>query len=261
MNNCINCNREVETPFCGHCGQSQQPTLLTNRAFLKQLINTISLVNSPLKKTVLALWQSPGVFVHNFAKGKRVGYLNSVSFFIMLLALYVIIAPLIIDFNLSQFSMGVAQNTSAERQPSRAISVMNYIRENAGELKEFIKQGINFFYFFFPFALYFYMPKNPLAKEKGLLLSAAFYYVAMSLLMAVPFLLLSLLYQPLLVGRFLVATIYLTFAFHRFYREIKKHSVFSLLVRVLMSYLTYLLFVGLIMSTWIISRLIISGIL
>lgn len=261
MSNCINCNKEVNTQFCGFCGQSQNITSLTSREYLSQLINTIALVNSPLKKTVIALWECPGRFVHNYAKGQRVGFLSSASFFIMLLALYVIIVPLTIDANLSQAAFGNTETSLSDAQQSNSVSAFNYIKNNTSELKEFIKQGVNFFYFFFPFTLYFYMPKKSFANEKGVLFSAAFYYVAMSLLMAIPFLLLSLLYQPLLIGRFIVAIVYLTFAFNRFYGVIEKHSIFSLLIRVLLAYLTYLLFVGLIMSGWIISHLIVKGIL
>lgn len=244
---CINCGQPTSDPFCGKCGQAQSLPPLTTRQILKDTWNTITLVNSPLKRTLKHLWKCPGSFVIQYTQGKRVDFLKPTTFFIMILAMYVLLIPYILEHNFSELTQDLS-TTSNQRVQDQAIR--EFMKENIPEIRQGIQKGINFFYFLLPFALAFYMPKKQLEPNRGLVIYAAFYFVGMTMVLSLPLLFLAIFFQPFISLRLLVAVLYLIYAFWRLYKLVHPINIFSIAIRVMAAYLTYIFLVSVGIVLW-----------
>lgn len=245
---CINCGEHTSAMYCGKCGQAQNLPPLTISQILHDIWDTITLVNSPLKRTFSQLWRRPGSFVVNYTKGQRVGFLKPTTFFIMILAIYVLLIPYMLEQNFSEMT----QDLTKLRGQDQAVN--EFIKENIPQIRQGIQKGINFFYFLLPFALAFYMPKKPFDPNRGIVVYAAFYYVGMTMVISLPFLFLSIFFQPFISMRLLIAVVYLVFAFWRLYKTSLKQSMLSIFLRVVMAYLTYIFLIALGIVVWMLAK-------
>lgn len=80
---CKNCNSYFEGNYCNNCGQKADVKRLTtsnlSREFLKEFFN----VDSTLLFTIKALFVRPGEMLRGYIAGKRIAYLNSFSYLLI----------------------------------------------------------------------------------------------------------------------------------------------------------------------------------
>lgn len=84
---CLNCEKKVEGNFCKNCGQkiSTHRFSLTH-FFLHDFIHGIFHIDEGIFYTLKKLITNPGNSVRNFVQGKRVGFFNSFTLIVILIA-------------------------------------------------------------------------------------------------------------------------------------------------------------------------------
>ena len=71
MSKCPNCGSEVETQFCGGCGQEQGQLLIPVRVWLSEAASDLFSADSRLPRTLATLITKPGALTAEWVKGRR----------------------------------------------------------------------------------------------------------------------------------------------------------------------------------------------
>jgi hypothetical protein len=79
--NCLNCNRTVESRFCGFCGQENLEPRESFFDILKHTFEDFSHFDSKFFTTVKYLFLKPGLLTLEFNRGKRASYVNPIRLF------------------------------------------------------------------------------------------------------------------------------------------------------------------------------------
>jgi hypothetical protein len=123
MATCINCSREVETPYCPQCGQ-RSPVRGINFANLwADFAARIYGFDGMFPRTLKDLTIRPGQVAREYIAGNRVKYYGPVGYFFLMLTLYLLLASML-EIDLVDFTMKSSPATSQQGAGQREISLM-----------------------------------------------------------------------------------------------------------------------------------------
>ncbi len=99
MTLCINCNQEVSTPFCSHCGQPNPPKKITFANMWFDFQSRIYGFDGMLPRTLRDLSMRPGVVAREYIYGNRVKYYGPVGYFFLMITVFLLLLSIFeIDF-------------------------------------------------------------------------------------------------------------------------------------------------------------------
>lgn len=98
MQTCKNCGTEFDGNFCPNCGQKPNNGRIIFRESVRDILEHYFDFDTPLFRTIKGLITNPGKIIKEYIHGRRKSYSHPFRYFILVLALYLIIKSLI-DFN------------------------------------------------------------------------------------------------------------------------------------------------------------------
>lgn len=86
-NRCLNCEANLEGPYCGQCGQARADRLLPFKAWLGDFFGSFLKLDSRLLRTVKEILFHPGRATVNFGKGRRIPFAGPAKVYIIVSAI------------------------------------------------------------------------------------------------------------------------------------------------------------------------------
>ncbi len=96
---CINCNEEVNAPFCGHCAQPNPPKRLNFGNMWLDFQSRIYGFDGMFPRTLRDLTIRPGIAAKEHIQGNRVKHYGPVGYFFLMITVFVLMMSVLeIDF-------------------------------------------------------------------------------------------------------------------------------------------------------------------
>jgi hypothetical protein len=89
---CLNCGAEVTSMYCPDCGQKATVDRLTWHHLLEETVHFFTHIEEGFLKTTKELITKPGIVHKNFLDGKRKTYHRPVSFLLIWVAVFLLVA-------------------------------------------------------------------------------------------------------------------------------------------------------------------------
>ncbi len=100
MVSCINCNKEVSTSFCGHCGQPNPPRKLSFGNMWYDFQSRVYGFDGMFPRTLRDLTIRPGIAAKEYIQGNRVKHYGPVGYFFLMITVFVLMMSMLeIDFS------------------------------------------------------------------------------------------------------------------------------------------------------------------
>lgn len=141
---CNNCDTEFEGNFCPNCGQRPNSGRIVLKESVRDILEHYFDFDAPLFRTITGLITRPGALIREYIFGKRKKYSHPVRYYILVLAVYLVLQ------NLMEFD------------PIAIVSELMGATElpNPGSVQTkasyFLRNNINLFLLFFSFFLAFF---------------------------------------------------------------------------------------------------------
>jgi len=97
MENCLNCGTKLRGKFCHNCGQEKITKKITLSSVTREFLRNSLHWESTIINTYKELFKHPGIFIRNYLAGKRKDFTKPISFYLIILAAYVILFHLLND--------------------------------------------------------------------------------------------------------------------------------------------------------------------
>jgi hypothetical protein len=232
MENCLNCGTEIKGKYCYNCGQEKISNRMSVKSLFHDFIHSTFHWESTLIFTIKELFVSPGNFIKNFISGKRKSYTKPVSFFILMVTVFVILFHLFSD-NFITFVNQTLMGDNADKYHPQGISIV--------ELQHFFFSKINYFMFLLPpvFALYFRMFYKKLNLNYAEALAFGFYVVGMGLFISLFLVLFALVNVKFWSLRLITTFGYYTYALLSFSKEKFFPGFFKSLAVIILTYTSF----------------------
>ena len=91
MKQCKNCGREFQDEYCSHCGQKAKVERITFVFIWHELLHFFTHIESGFFFTSWRMLISPGKTTTGFIEGKRKNYQSPISYFLIWIALYILL--------------------------------------------------------------------------------------------------------------------------------------------------------------------------
>jgi hypothetical protein len=237
MKKCHYCGFESGGKYCPDCGKKMDAERLDAKTVFHEIFvkGILHWENSKLK-TFKHMILYPGNSVRTYIECKREMYVKPFMYFFSIQTMFVVIYHLLSGRYFSSLEYTSINHEQAER------------------LHGLINSYINYLYYFLPvfFSLYVYLF---LKKKSGLNYAestvATLYWLGTSLVFSIASMLLSLIHIQFWNAGIFFISIYLIYALMQFTNEKNVNGFFRSLTIVFMSYLTYFLFVLLILQIFL----------
>lgn len=86
---CINCDHELQGPFCAHCGRPRQPKRINRSYVLSEIAGTLNFQKGILF-TVRALLLRPGKSIREFLREDRTKLVKPIGFIVLCSLVYIV---------------------------------------------------------------------------------------------------------------------------------------------------------------------------
>lgn len=139
--NCNNCGTELSGTFCPSCGQRRNSGRIVLKESAREVLEHYFDFDTPLFRTIKGLTTKPSKIIKEYIFGKRKSYAHPFRYFILVLAVYIIIKNLISFDPIKVFSEVVG---AREMPDSNAVSTKG---------SNFFSSHINSFLFLYTFTL------------------------------------------------------------------------------------------------------------
>lgn len=131
--NCINCGEDVTGNFCSNCGQKKKISRITLKEGWNDFWSKLYGFDGVFFRTISDLTIRPGFVAQSFIKGNRVTYYGPISYFFLMVTLFIIILNLLgLDFkafiNASQETFQMTEQSKAQQEINQ--TVMGLVSEN-----------------------------------------------------------------------------------------------------------------------------------
>lgn len=239
MGNCNNCGAESGGKYCPECGQETTVKRLEVKTIFHDITHGILHWENSILKTFRALLTSPGITASNYISGMRKAYVKPFSYFIFIQTVYVLVFHSLSDkyFVFMNYTINAQESMKGEIE----------------HLQHAVNAYINYFNYFMPvfFALYFFLffkKKTGVNYAESMALS--FYWVGTSLVFGIALMLLSLIDIRIWSLRFIITPVYLIFATLQFSKTPKFRDITKGILTVFAGYITYVLFIAIILFAY-----------
>jgi hypothetical protein len=108
---CLNCKNELNGNYCSNCGQSATVSRITLRETIADFFSASFALEGPLMITLKNLLVNPGKVFREYLAGHRKLYYKPVAFFILLIAIYILLRS-VLDYNPVNQRMEGANNST-----------------------------------------------------------------------------------------------------------------------------------------------------
>ncbi len=231
MRSCNNCHTEFDSNFCPNCGQRPNSGRIVFKESVKDVLEHYFDFDAPLFRTIKRMITNPGTLIREYIFGKRKSYSHPFRYFILVLAVYLIVVQLI-DFNpVEVFSkaMGAREMPNPDAVSSKAA---NFLREH-----------INTFLLIYAFTLALF--GKILNRKSGFYfveyLSLSFFVVAQYLFFSLFIILLTLLSPKIFLVNYLVAFFYPIYVLVKFHEGNLFIRISKALLVSILGWLTYVI--------------------
>ncbi len=207
MIECNNCSNEFDGNFCPNCGQRPNNGRIVLKDSIREILEHYFDFDTPLLKTITGLITRPGELLREYIFGKRKSYSHPFRYFILVLAVYLILLELLNFNSIEVFSNAIG----AQELPNPdtvATKASNYLRDH-----------INTFLLVYAFTLalfarLFYRKSGFYFVEY---LSVSFFIVAEYIFFSIFIVLLTLISPKFFLLNYLTALIFPVYVFVRFH--------------------------------------------
>lgn len=138
---CKNCGHELTGPWCSACGQKDNKGRILLRDTIREVSSQVFDDKAPLFSTIKELFIRPASMIKDFIGGKRKAYTPPIRYFLLILAVYLVLKGLLSFNPVETFSLAAGQ----EFQPSP-----DSVTDKASA---FFAEYINIFLIIFAFTL------------------------------------------------------------------------------------------------------------
>ena len=230
MKKCRNCGFESDGKYCPECGQEVAPERITVKLVFKDSKHKFFNLENPSINTFRQLIMYPGITAKNYIAGARKSLIKPYKFFLSWQTIHVLIFHWL---SKNYYEAQIANNTDSFSDKKELI-----------QMQQIITNNIKYFDYLIPlfFALiihWFYRKRTAVNFAESL--SVSFYWISITLIISIIFMLFSLIYIKLWTVSIIINVIYLTFALMRFSDNMKFSGALKGVCTVVISYTVYLL--------------------
>lgn len=118
---CISCGNEHEDKFCSNCGEKSNIPKITLQSTIKGTFTTLTNMDKGFLFNIKNLIINPRSVIQTYIKGKRKGVFNPVSFLIITITIYLIIASYFPAHRVSNGATGNKIGYDVGRQAGKFI--------------------------------------------------------------------------------------------------------------------------------------------
>lgn len=137
---CINCGTEIKGAYCHACGQPAKPDRLTLLSLGSDYLGRVFSLDTKFLRTLKDLTINPGLVSLDFILGNRVKYVPPVSYFLIIVTLFIIYLS-IIDVKFSEMIATTQQAMNPEGTDEKSLKLQQMFTE------QFVKNMRTFFLF------------------------------------------------------------------------------------------------------------------
>lgn len=198
VGDCLNCGKEVSTPYCPFCGQENEPLKLGFRDMVVDMLEEVARFDSRLFQTLKVLFLQPGRLSREWALGRRTSYITPLKLYLSATFLFFLISSSRIESitasdDSGQSGIRVQADTTREGAPFFVKTMMKLEKAGPREVVGGIVENM-------PKALFVMLPVFALGLKliywrKGFfyvehlvfaLHNHAFYFLVLSLALPIP---------------------------------------------------------------------------
>lgn len=226
---CNNCKAEFEGNYCPHCGQRPNSGRIVFRESAKDVLEHYFDFDAPLFRTIRDLFIRPGKLIRNYIYGMRKHYSHPIRYFILVLAIYLIVKNLIGFDPIETFS--------------RAIGAQEMPNPDTTDTKasDFFAEHINSFLPIFAFTLgifsklFFWKSKYHFIEHIVL----GFYTVSQYMFISIFVILLTLLSPKIFLLNYMIVIGYAAYVFMSFHGGFWGVRLIKSILGVVLAWLIY----------------------
>jgi len=235
MKKCINCGFESDFKYCPKCGENIDIKRLNIKAIFRDGTHRIFHWENPSLNTIRLLLTKPGTTTKNYISGIRKSVIKPYKFFLSFQTLHVLIFHWL---NKYYFDYTNSATISTESSQKEIIHIQQLLDANVKYFDYLIPVFFAFFFFLF------YKKKTGVNFAESL--AASFYWISITLIFSILCMFLSFLYIRLWNAAIIINSVYLVIAILQFVNVYNFKEVLKSTVTVILSYLTFLIFVSII---------------
>jgi len=236
MDKCKNCGADSDGKYCKNCGQETEVKRLEVKTIFHDVTHGILHWENSILRTFRYLLFKPGVTVREYISGLRKSYVKPFSYFIFIQTIFVILFHAMSGkyFAFASYSVQDTGNNPGQTEQMQHL-MSNYINYCNYIMPVFV-------------ALYLYLFFR---KKTGInfaeSLAASFYWVGTTLVFSIVLMILSLIDERIWGAGVFINSVFLVYAIFKF-SNLKNFKVFlKSILTVFLSFLTYGLFVGIVL--------------
>ncbi len=229
---CRNCGTSFEGNFCPNCGQKPNSGRIILRESARDVLEHYFDFDTPLFRTITGLITRPGKLIREYIFGKRKSYSHPIRYYILVLAIYVILQNLI-NFD-PIATVGEILGALEQPNPNSPQTKGSYL----------FRDNINLFLLFFAFFLAAF---NKLFFRKSgyyfvEYLALGFFIVSEYILAGIFIILLSTIISPyFFLINYLLVLIYPVYVMYNFHEGKKIGRFFKALLITLLAWVLYVI--------------------
>lgn len=236
MEKCLNCGTPLQGKYCYNCGQEKISKRMSVKSMLHDFFHSSFHWESAILNTIKELFFSPGKFITEYISGKRKSYAKPVTFFILMVSVYVIIFHLLSEEYFSYLNQALTGNKSDK-------IIFRNVTPSA--LQHMISNKMNYFMFILPpaFAFFFriFFKKTELNFAESLAFS--FYVIGFGLFISSLFTLTGFINIKILNFRFFLTYAYYIYAMIQFSHSKIPIGIIKSVLTLLLSYAVFIIIV------------------
>ncbi len=234
MEKCLNCGTPLQGKYCYNCGQEKISKRMSVKSILHDFFHSSFHWESAILNTINELFFSPGKFINRYIEGKRKSYAKPVTFFILMLSVYVIIFHLLSEDYFSYLNQALTGNKSDK---------IIFKNVTPSELQHMISNKMNYLMFILPpaFAFFFriFFRKTKINFAEALAFS--FYVVGFGLLISSIFTLTGYIDIKILNFRFFLTYAYYIYAMVQFSQSKLFIGISKSIISLLLTYAFFII--------------------
>jgi len=245
MENCLNCGTELKGKYCFNCGQEKISKRMSIKSLTHDFIHSSFHWESSFIHTLKELLFSPGKFIREYIAGKRKSYAKPVTFFILMVSIYVIIFHLLSEDYFKYLNEAITGNKSDK------VLIKNI---TSSGLQHMISNKMNYVMFILPpaFAFFFRLLFRKTNTNFAEALAFTFYIVGFGLLISAVFTLLGYIDIKILNFRFAATYAYYIYAMVQFSQSKLLPGIIKSVLTLLLSYALFIISVTIVILGYLI---------
>jgi len=106
---CVNCGNEIQSHYCGECGQRKLVSRISFASLFQDLQDKLLGLDTKYLRTVVDLTYKPGYVARSYINGNRRRYVGPVAYFFLAVTLLVILTS-VLNIDMVHYTAGTTEN-------------------------------------------------------------------------------------------------------------------------------------------------------